>query len=115
MLLEHEMLGIALIVFVASVFVPFAKLTALAWLCFVRTRRPYSRPSEHRILLIIEAVGRWSMLDVFLVGFLTGLIQFGGFASVKPGPAIIPFAIAVILTIFAVKQFDLSATEPSKN
>lgn len=111
-LIEHKMWGIAAIVFIASIMVPIGKLAALAWLCYVRSRRDYSTRNDHRLFMIIESIGKWSMLDVFLVGFLTGLIQFGDFVHVTPGPAIIPFAAAVILTIFAVEQLDLPKLLP---
>lgn len=106
-LIEHKLYGIAVIVFVASIIVPIAKIGGLAWLCWARYSKKPSSKLEQRIYLVIESIGRWSMLDVFLVGFLTGLIRFGDLANVKPGPAIIPFAGAVILTILAVQQFDL--------
>ena len=99
--------GIAMIVFTASIVIPALKLFGLAWLLF--NARPSSR--EHarhltRLYATLDFIGRWSMLDVFLVAFLTGLVRFGLFSTVEPRPGIIAFAVAVVLTIFATRAFD---------
>jgi len=98
---------IALIVFTASILIPFLKLAGLAWLLWLarRGRAPQARRGT-RIYAALDFIGRWSMLDVFLVGFLTGLVQFGVMATVLPQPGIGAFALAVILTVLATQAFD---------
>jgi paraquat-inducible protein A len=55
---------------------------------------------------VLDFIGRWSMLDVFLAAFLTGLVQFGGFSTVTPRAGIVAFAAAIILTVLATRAFD---------
>ena len=105
LLLEHQMWGIAFIVFVASILVPFAKIGGLAWLLWV-ARDANGTRRNMKLYSILEFIGRWSMLDVFLVALLAGLIHFGQLAEVQPGAATPVFAAAVILTALAVEQFD---------
>lgn len=104
-LAEHHLWGIAAIVFVASIVVPVAKIGGLGWLHWQARQRVGNRWAM-RVHRTIEFIGRWSMLDIFLVALLAGLIQFGDFAEVRPGPAAQAFAAAVILTVLAVEQFD---------
>lgn len=99
--------AIAIIVFTASIVIPFLKLAGLAWL-LVKTRRPSEGNvrSLTRIYSAIDFIGRWSMLDVFLAAFLTGLVQFGEFSSVQARSGIAAFAAAVVLTVLATLAFD---------
>jgi paraquat-inducible protein A len=106
-LVEEGMWGLAAIVFTASIFVPFLKLVGLGWL-LTATRRP-GRVDARRltgVYRVVEFIGPWSMLDVFLVGFLCGAVRFGRLASVEPGPGIVAFGAAVVLTMFATRAFD---------
>jgi paraquat-inducible protein A len=99
--------GIALIVFTASIVVPLLKLVSLAILLHaVRTRSTRRRRGLTRLYAFVKFIGRWSMLDVFLVAFVTGAVQFGSLATVRPEPGIIAFAAAVVLTILATESFD---------
>jgi paraquat-inducible protein A len=99
--------GIALIVFVASMLVPLLKLVSLGVLIHaVHTRSTQHRLALTKLYAFVKFIGRWSMLDVFLVAFLAGAVQFGAIATVSPGPGIIAFAATVILTIFATETFD---------
>lgn len=96
--------GIGLIVFIASFLVPLGKLAGLAWLI----HRSHSRRGgafDVRLHRFIDFIGRWSMLDILLIGLLAGLIRFGALGYVRPGPAAPAFAAAVILTILAVESF----------
>ncbi len=104
-LVEHGMWGIAATVFTASILVPFGKIAGLGWLIWV-TQRPLSGLAAPRIYAIIAFIGRWSMLDIFLIALLAGLIRFEGLAEIRPGAAAAPFAAAVIFTVLAVEQFD---------
>lgn len=98
---------LATVVFTASILVPMLKLGAMGVLLLTSARRstwnPRGRTNLYRIL---EIVGHWSMLDVFVVALLTAVVQLGRFASVRPGPAVIPFAGVVVLTMLASASFD---------
>jgi paraquat-inducible protein A len=99
--------GIALIVFTASILVPLLKLVSLGVLIHaVRTRATARRRGLTRLYAFVKFIGRWSMLDVFLVAFLAGAVQFGAIASVRPEPGVVAFAATVVLTIFATESFD---------
>lgn len=99
--------GIALIVFTASILVPLLKLVSLGVLIHaVRTRATTRRRGLTKLYAFVKFIGRWSMLDVFLVAFLAGAVQFGAIASVRPEPGVIAFAATVVLTIFATESFD---------
>ena len=99
--------GIAMIVFIASIMVPLFKLVVLT-LLLVSVRRGSSWGIKHRIKLyrIVELVGRWSMLDIFVVTLLAALVQIQSFATVKAGTGAIAFGAVVVLTMFAAIEFD---------
>ncbi|GAQ27865.1 MULTISPECIES: paraquat-inducible protein A [Ralstonia] len=98
---------LAIIVFIASFFVPLAKLGILAVLCLsVQQRWRWNPRFRTRLYVIVEAVGRWSMLDVFVVALLAGLVHLSTLAVIKPGPGVGPFAAVVVLTMFAARCFD---------
>jgi paraquat-inducible protein A len=98
---------IAIIVFTASILIPVLKLVGLGWL-LLNARHGISVDSRHltRIYATLDFIGRWSMLDVFLATFLTGLVQFGEFSTVTPRGGIVAFATAVVLTVLATQAFD---------
>lgn len=106
--------GIAAIVFVASILVPIGKLGALFWLLSLSPEKA-SAPNAAKTYRFIEFIGRWSMLDIFLIGFLASLVDFGAIASIRPGPAAPAFAAAVILTVIAVERFKLPEPAHSTN
>ena len=99
--------GTALIVFVASIVTPLVKLIALACLTlsvqFRSTWRPLLRTRIYRAVTI---VGRWSMLDIFVVTVLVALVQLQSIAVITAGPAAIAFGAVVVLTMFAAYSFD---------
>jgi paraquat-inducible protein A len=83
------------------------KLVGLAWLLFAARRHESERaPRLSKLYGILDFIGRWSMLDVFLAGFLAGVVQFGSLANVEPRPGIVAFAAAVVLTMLATHTFD---------
>lgn len=95
------------IVFTASFLVPLLKLCGLGWLLHASRRSPAAHPRGlTRLYATLGFIGRWSMLDVFLVAFLSGTVRFGIFASVHPQPGIVAFAAAVVLTMLATDAFD---------
>ncbi len=99
--------GIAGIVFLASITVPLLKLISLT-LLLLSVRGPSRWSPEQRIRLyrLIKVVGRWSMLDIYVVAILTKLVQFSFLATVEAGPAAFYFAAVVVLTMIAAMQFD---------
>lgn len=98
---------IAAIVFIASILIPILKLVGLAWLLF-NAHRGVTRDARRltRLYGALDFIGRWSMLDVFLVGFLSGIVQFGVFSTVEPRSGIVAFTLAVVLTVLATHAFD---------
>jgi paraquat-inducible protein A len=98
---------IALVIFVASVFVPFAKLLILSLLMLSVQFRWRWRPRDRtRLYRITELVGRWSMVDVYVVTILVALVKLGAVATIDAGPGAAFFAVVVILTMFAAESFD---------
>ncbi len=106
-LIEGGMWPLALIVFVASMVIPFLKLLVMAGLLLSVQFRSHWRPIERKKLFhITEFVGRWSMVDIFVVAILVALVQFGNLASVDAGLGALSFAVVVVLTMFAAHTFD---------
>lgn len=106
-LLVNGMWPLALIVFVASILVPLAKMVILAYLLVSVQRRSVSRPVDRtRLYRFTEFVGRWSMVDIFVVTVLVALVRLGAVAEVEAGSGALFFAAVVILTMFAAITFD---------
>ncbi len=110
---------VAIIIFIASILVPIAKIIALFWLCWSVAYKHIHRRKERTLLYrVTEFVGRWSMIDVFVVAILVALIQLGGILTIQPGGAALAFAAVVIITMFAAFAFDprliWDAAEPGK-
>jgi paraquat-inducible protein A len=98
---------IAAIIFIASVAVPSAKILVLAWLNFsVQQQRSDLTQERIKLYRIAEFVGRWSMVDVYVVIILVSLIQLGNTMSIYPGAAALAFAGVVIVTMLAAMSFD---------
>jgi paraquat-inducible protein A len=98
---------ISLVIFIASVFVPIGKIIALGWLCrSVQTRSTRSRRQKTQLYRLTEFVGRWSMVDVFVVAVLVALIQLGNIMSIYPDWGALAFAGVVFFTILAALSFD---------
>ena len=107
MMVHHGMIPIALIVFIASICVPFLKLAGLATLLLsVQFKWKTSPRQRTTMYTLIETIGRWSMLDVFSIAVLGALVELGMLANVKAGPAGTFFCAAVVITIFAAESFD---------
>jgi paraquat-inducible protein A len=106
-LLLHGDWPLALIVFVASVLVPLLKIVALIYLLLSVQRKSHFRKVERtRLYRVVELVGRWSMVDVFVVALLAALVQVGALATIEPGVGAIAFTTVVILTMLAAMSFD---------
>ncbi|MEA2120121.1 paraquat-inducible protein A [Halovibrio sp. HP20-50] len=98
---------IAAVIFIASVIVPVGKLVALTWLCLVVKRSSeLNAQSRTRLYRLTEFIGRWSMVDVFVVAILVALIRAGSLMSITPGPASLAFGTVVVLTMLAAMTFD---------
>ncbi len=99
--------GVALIVFVASVVIPIGKFVAIAYLAVsVRSRWVVHGHSRQRLYEVVEFIGRWSMIDVFVVAILAALVQLDFVASVNPGIAAVSFALSVAFTMLSAQSFD---------
>ena len=100
-------MAIAAVVFVASIVVPLFKLLALTYLLITVQKRSTIHPLERtRLYRVVELVGRWSMLDIYVVTLLAALVQMQSLATVKAGPGAIAFGAVVVLTMFAAMRFD---------
>lgn len=98
---------LAAVVFIASVVVPMLKIIALVFLVASAQLRSTSLLGKRtRIYRLVELVGRWSMLDIYVVTMLVALVQFSALATIKAGPAAIAFGAVVVLTMFAAMSFD---------
>ncbi len=110
LLWHHGSYPIAMVIFIASVFIPMAKMLALAWLFFMARRDQTSDTSTRikrlKLYRITEFIGRWSMIDIFVVAILVALVQVQNLMAVYPGPATYSFAAVVILTMLSAMTFD---------
>lgn len=99
--------ALAVIVFVASILVPLLKLLALTWLVWMAWRRDTRLTLPRtRLYRLLEFVGRWSMLDIFVVALLTAIVQAQALATVLPGAGAMAFGAVVVLTMLASLSFD---------
>ncbi len=106
-LIHHGSVGIALIILIASVLIPVAKFFSIAYLALsVRRGDPSTSHSRHLLYEMVEYVGRWSMIDVFVVAILSSLVQLSVAASITPGLASLSFALSVIFTMLSAQAFD---------
>ncbi|MBV8055860.1 MAG: paraquat-inducible protein A, partial [Deltaproteobacteria bacterium] len=98
---------LSLIVLVASIMIPSAKILALGYL-LVAVQRGSAKSNEQRTRLYrtVEFIGRWSMVDVFVDTFTAALVQLQPLMSVEAGPGLVFFAAVVVLTMLAVESFD---------
>ena len=98
---------VALIILLASVIVPVAKILVMFWLCYL-TRLPLSARKQYstKIYRLVDWVGRWSMVDVLVVAIMAALVRFDLLMSVYPGVGALVFATVVILTMLAALSFD---------
>jgi len=107
LLLHHGSYPTAAIIFIASVLVPVAKIIALLWLCYtVGQRSPHNPHERERLYRLTEFIGRWSMVDVFVVALLVALVQVTGILTVAPGSAALAFCGMVVFTMLAADAFD---------
>lgn len=104
---EQGSYGIAAIILIASVVIPLAKFAVIAILALSVRHGSKIRPGRRFILYeIVEYIGRWSMIDVFVVAILSSLVQLNVVVSIRPGPAAATFALSVIFTMLSAQAFD---------
>ncbi len=96
--------SVATLVFLCSIVIPLAKIVGLLYLCSSHKKQNSRKNSV--LIRWIEIIGRWSMLDVFLVAMLVALVKLGTIATIRPEPGIIAFASVVVLTMIASANFD---------
>lgn len=98
---------LAVIVFVASIVLPLAKMLILTFIVLSVQLGMRAAPVRRvRWYRTIRTIGRWSMLDIYIAAVLTGAVQVQSLANVRPGPGAIAFAAVVLFTMFAVQTFD---------
>ncbi|PHM61279.1 membrane integrity-associated transporter subunit PqiA [Xenorhabdus ishibashii] len=107
---------VAMVIFIASIMVPLLKMLAIGWLCW-DAKSQTGRDSEkmHFVYEMVEFVGRWSMIDVFVIAILSALVRMGQLMSIYPDLGAILFALVVILTMFASIMFDPRLTWDKAN
>lgn len=110
LLWHHGSYPIAMVIFFASIFIPLAKIFSLLWL-FVSAKRTLNIPKResmqrHKLYRLTEFIGRWSMIDIFVVAILVALVQLNNLMAIYPGPAALSFAAVVIFTMLSAMKFD---------
>ena len=107
LLIDMGSVPIAAIIFIASVMVPLGKLIALFYLCWSVGNNKQSDPRQRTIMYrAAEFIGKWSMVDVFVVSILVALVQLTGLLVILPGSAAVAFAGVVLVTMVAAESFD---------
>lgn len=106
-LMLHGAWGVAFVILFASVAIPIAKFVAIGYLALA-IRRGWPGPALRRMQLyeFVEFIGRWSMIDVFVVAILVSLVQLSVVATINPGPASLAFCLSVVFTMLAARSFD---------
>jgi len=106
-LINLGMAPVALIIFIASFLVPLSKIIGLIILLITANRHSNIQPVQRTVLYrMVEFLGKWSMLDVFVVAIMGAVVNLGYITSIVPGKGAAAFAIMVILTMFAAHAFD---------
>jgi len=98
---------VASVIFLASIVIPLSKMFAILWLCLsVTSKKAIKHKELTKLYTLTEFIGKWSMVDVFVVAILVALIQVGTLMSIKPGLAAASFSVVVILTMLSAQCFD---------
>ncbi len=104
---HHGAYGIGAVIFIASIAVPAFKLSVLFYLLYIvywnKTQKAYGAMKYYRI---ISFIGKWSMLDIFVVALMVAMVQFKNLATINTGEAALAFALAVVMTMIATESFD---------
>ncbi|MBJ3815286.1 membrane integrity-associated transporter subunit PqiA [Shimwellia pseudoproteus] len=98
---------VAMVIFIASIMVPTLKMIAIAWLCLdAKGHGHRDRERMHLMYEVVEFVGRWSMIDVFVIAVLSALVRMGALMNIYPAIGALMFAMVVIITMLAATAFD---------
>jgi len=107
LLIHHDAIPVALVIFLFSVMVPIGKLLSMFYLVWTVKRHSRVTPRQRTVMYqVTEFVGKWSMVDVFVVAILAALVHLGGLLAIRPGIAALSFAGVVIVTMIAAESFD---------
>ena len=107
LLIHHDAIPVALVIFLFSVMVPLGKLISMFYLVWTVKRHSPASPRQRTVMYqVTEFVGKWSMVDVFVVAILVALVHLGGLLAIRPGIAALSFAGVVIVTMVAAESFD---------
>ena len=105
--IEHGDWPLALVIFTASIFVPMMKLAILVFLLISVQLRSRWRPVERtRMYRLTEAIGRWSMVDIYVITIMVALVRLGNLATIEASAGAVFFGSVVVITIFAAESFD---------
>ena len=98
---------LALLIFAASILVPLFKLVTLSFLAAsIHFRSRWKPRFRTRLYRMTELIGRWSMVDIYVVTIMVALVEMGAFATIEPGPGAVVFALVVVTTMLASHSFD---------
>ncbi|MBK8454126.1 MAG: paraquat-inducible protein A [Thiofilum sp.] len=104
---QHGQWPIALIIFVASLVIPLVKIVAISFLLIsIHYRSHWHSKERMQLYKVIDYIGRWSMVDVFVVAILVGIVQFGNIAYVEANMGSLSFTAVVVLTMLAARTLD---------
>ncbi len=105
--LLHGSPEIAVVIFTASIFIPICKLVVMVYLLVSVQRNSRWRPRDRtQLYRVVEGIGRWSMVDIYVVTILVALVKLGFFADIEAGPAALYFAAVVVISMLAAQSFD---------
>jgi paraquat-inducible protein A len=106
-LIQNNLWPLAIVVFTASIVVPLMKLLGLTiMLVMTWLRSTRWLVVRTRLYRLIDMIGRWSNIDLFMISLLVALVQFGNLTTVRPQPGAIAFAAVVVITMSASRCFD---------
>jgi paraquat-inducible protein A len=106
-LIRNDLWPLAVIVFIASIVLPLMKLLGLTWMLIaIQLRSSHLLHTRTRLFRMIDLIGRWSNIDVFMGAVLLAVLQFGVLTTVRVGPGLLAFAAVVVITMFATVTFD---------
>ncbi|MFV2059832.1 MAG: paraquat-inducible protein A [Gammaproteobacteria bacterium] len=105
--LTHDEWYLAIVIFLASVLIPLVKMFSIAYILIIINLGKSQRKKENtKLFLLAEIIGKWSMVDVFVVALMSALVQIGAITTIEPGAAGLAFAAVVILTMLAALSLD---------
>lgn len=105
--MNSDMLGIAIIIFIASIVVPVAKILGLAFILLtIQFKRSVNHLQRMKLYRFIQWIGKWSMMDLFVISIMVTLIDRDQLLDFTPGPGAIAFGVVVVLTMLAAESLD---------